>query len=60
MTDQPSKLPNRKVGSAGLAGALSVLVIWILGESGIDISAEVAAALTTVLMFAVGYLVPER
>lgn len=45
-----------KVQSAGLAGAVSVLVVFVATQLGLDISPEVSSALTTVLAFAAGYL----
>lgn len=52
--------PNRKVGSGGVAGALSVLLVWILGSSGVKVPPEAAAGMATVIAFAVSYLVPEK
>ena len=49
--------PQRKVGAAGLAGAVSVLAVWGLSLAGITAPPEVAAAFTAVLTFAAGYLV---
>ena len=55
-----SLTPVRKVGSAGLGGAIATGIIWALGEfAGIDLSDEVAAAVVTIVTFAVGYLVPS-
>jgi hypothetical protein len=39
-------MPNRKIGSAALAGGLSIILVW-------------AIKLTTVLSFVTGYVVPE-
>lgn len=50
--------PVRKVSAAGLAGALSVVLVFILGQFKIEVTPEVASAITTVLAFAAGYLVP--
>lgn len=48
--------PTPKVAAAGIAGALSVILVWIMGLTGLDIPAEVAASLTTILAFLAGYL----
>lgn len=48
--------PVAKVTAAALAGAVSVILIWILGLLGVDVPPEVASAFTTVLSFAAGYL----
>ena len=61
----PSKslLPTRKVGASALAGALSVVLVWVLNTfvltGPIKITGEVASAITTILAFAVGYFVPD-
>jgi hypothetical protein len=54
-----SAFPTTKVTTSALAGALTVLLVWILQSAfHISISAEVAAAFTTVLSFLTGYLTP--
>jgi hypothetical protein len=50
--------PVRKVSAAGLAGAFSILIVFILGQFSIEVTNEVAAAITAILAFAAGYLVP--
>ena len=45
-----------KVGAAGIGGAVAVLLVAGLAAFGIDLNAEVAAALATVIAFAAGYL----
>lgn len=52
--------PNTKVAAGGLAGGLSMIIIWLLGQLDVDLPAEVAAAITTLVTFAVGYFVPEK
>ena len=58
-----SYLPSRKVGASALAGAVSVLVVWILNTfvltGPMKITGEVASAITTILTFVVGYVIPE-
>lgn len=54
-----SVMPKRKVGAGALAGALSTLLVTVLSANGVVIPPEAASALTTVIMFIVGYLVPE-
>ena len=51
---------NKKVAAGGFAGGMSLLVVWGLGSLGVDVPPEVAAALTTVITFAVSYLVPDN
>jgi energy-converting hydrogenase Eha subunit C len=56
-----SAAPVRKVAAATLAGALVTLVVWAAATFlHLNISAEVAAAIVTVVIFVVGYLVPAR
>jgi len=50
---------NSKVQAAGLAGAITTIVVFIAGQLGLEITAEVGAALTTVLATLAGYLKPE-
>jgi hypothetical protein len=53
-------MPNRKIGSSALAGALSILLVWGVKQwGGVEIPAEPAQAITVVLSFATGYLVAE-
>ena len=49
--------PTPKVAAAGIAGAVSVILVWLLNTvAGVDVPPEVAAAFTTVLAFGAGYL----
>lgn len=55
-------LPYKKVSAGSLAGALSILVVWLMNSyvlQGDPITGEVASAMTTVLTFFVAYMVPE-
>lgn len=58
-----SYLPTRKVGASGFAGALSIVLVWLVNTFVLTgptkITGEVASAITTILTFAVGYLVRE-
>ena len=53
-------MPTNKVGAGALAGAASVLAVWIMGTQGISVPAEAASAITTIFTFIVSWLVPER
>jgi hypothetical protein len=59
-TNQPSMAPTTKVAAGGVAGALTVLVVWILGLLHVTVPPEVASALTVVISFATSYIVRER
>jgi len=50
--------PVRKVTATGITGAVAVIVLWILESQGIVVPVPVAAAIQTIVMFAVAYLVP--
>jgi hypothetical protein len=52
--------PTRKVSAAGAAGAVTILVVFIAGQFGLEVPPEAAAALTTLLAFAAGYARRER
>ena len=58
-----SYLTTRKVTVGGLAGALSVVLVWVANtywmSSDKPIPAEIASALTTIITFVVSYFVPE-
>lgn len=52
--------PNRKVTAAGLAGALTTVLAWLLAATTkVEVPPEVAAAITTILTVGTAYLVPE-
>ena len=58
--NQPSIAPSTKVAGGGVAGALIVLVVWILGLLHVAVPPEVASALTVIFSFATSYFVRER
>lgn len=51
--------PNRKVTVGAMTGAASTIIVWAVGEAGIDVPAEIAVALATLLAGLASYLVPE-
>lgn len=54
-----SLAPVRKVAAGGIGGAISTILVWIIQQwMRQPIPAEVAAAITTVIVFMVGYLTP--
>ena len=56
LIDQPTATPTNKVAAAGIAGALSVFVIYLVGAIfGIEVPAEVASAFTTLVAFVAAY-----
>lgn len=57
---QPTLTPTSKVTAAGLGGAIVLVAIWIAGLFDVEIPAEVAAALTTLVSFAAGWFKLEE
>lgn len=51
--------PTPKVASAGLGGSVSVVLFWWLRLAGVDIPSDVAAALSSLLSFAMAWLVRD-
>ncbi len=50
--------PTTKVIGGTLGAAVSTLIIWGLTQTGLTIDESVKVALTTVITFAVGYMIP--
>ena len=53
------KIPTRRVGVGAIAGAVSAIAIWIIGQNGIAIPGEIASAITTVLTFGASYIIAD-
>lgn len=51
-----SKAIAPKVAAGGLAGSLSIILVYALSEAGVTLPPEVASALTVVISFIGGYL----
>ena len=51
-----STTPTSKVAAAGIAGAASIVLVWLLGLTGVEVPPEVAAAFTALLSFATGWI----
>ena len=58
--NQPSTAPTTKVAAGGIAGAQTVLVVWILGLLHVPVPPEVASALTVLISFVTSYFVRQR
>jgi hypothetical protein len=52
--------PTPKIATAGLSGAAATVLIFIAKQAGLDLSAEVAAALVLIATAGPGYLKGER
>ena len=55
---KPSLKPQPKVAAAGIAGAVTILVVWAanLIFPEVEIPNEVASAFTAIIAFAAGYI----
>jgi hypothetical protein len=51
-----SYAPRPKVVAGGIAGAVSILVVYGASLAGLDVPPEVASAFTVVVSFAAGYI----
>ena len=58
---QPTPAPTPKMAAVGISGSLTVIVVYAL-EAILDMSipAEVATALTALILFAAGYFTRDR
>lgn len=53
-------MPDTKVTVGALAGAVVSIIVWVVGlTTSVEVPAEAAAALVTVVSFALAYLVPS-
>ncbi|MUM18318.1 hypothetical protein BI330_03200 [Mycobacterium sp. CBMA 623] len=57
---QPSNTPTAKVAAGGTAGAISVVLVFILGKFDVVIPGDVGSAITVLFTVASSYLVHER
>jgi hypothetical protein len=53
-------MPTNKVTAGGIGGALASIIVWGVSLAGVEVPPEVAAAVATVVSFALAYLVPEK
>lgn len=60
MTEQ-SKIPTRKIGAVGIAGALTTIIITISRDAlHYEMTPDLAAAITTVVTFLSGYFTANK
>lgn len=52
--------PQPKVVAGGLAGAVTVIIVYVAQQGGLTITPEVASAVTTVISFVAGYLTSNK
>lgn len=51
--------PTRKVTGGAVAGAVSILLVWLLGVMGIALPPEVSSAVTTLVTFVTSWFVKD-
>ena len=57
LTESPSLVPVPKMQAVGVAGAVTLIVVYVLGFFfHVSIPAEVASAATVLIAFGAGYL----
>lgn len=56
---QASLVPNAKVQAGAASGAVGIVVVWIATQIGLDMSAEVGAAIGLLMATAGAYLKSE-
>lgn len=54
-----SARPTPKVAAGSVAGAVTVILVWVASLSGLDVPAYVAAAVTLLLTAAAAYIMPD-
>lgn len=52
--------PTPKVAAGGYAGAAALVLVWLLGQFGVDMPPEVAAALALLAYGGAAYLKRDR
>lgn len=61
MAQLSSIYPSQKVTAGAIAGALSIILVWAMGQFfNVHVPAEVASAFTPVMSFLVSYVVPPN
>lgn len=58
--EQSSSVPQPPLTVATLSAALVTILVWVLGQYGIEVTPEVAAAATMLASFLFGKLAPEH
>lgn len=55
-----SSRPSNKTTTTVVSGALVTVIVWIANTYGVDIPAEVAAAVVTLIATAIGYFMVAK
>lgn len=51
--------PKPKVVAGGVAGSLTILLVWVAGMFEVEVPPEVASAFTVLVSFVAGYVKSE-
>jgi hypothetical protein len=51
--------PSNKVSAATLAAFIATILVYVLGEAGVDLPAAVEGAVVGLLTFGIGWIVPD-
>jgi len=58
---ESTNVPMRKITAVGVAGALTTVIITISRDAiGYEMSADLSAAVTTIITFLAGYFTPNK
>lgn len=60
LVNQPTWLPTEKVAAGGVGGALSIVLVYALGEFGVNMPNEVAQAITVLVAGVFAYFKRNR
>lgn len=55
-TPSTSNTASPKVVAAGVAGSITVVLVFVASQCGLNVPPEVASAVTTILSFAAGFI----
>jgi len=57
---EPSRMPTRKIGAVGIAGAITTILITISRDAfSYEMTPDLAAAITAIVTFIAGYFMPN-
>lgn len=61
LVNQPTAAPTRKVAATGIAGAITIVLVYLVQALfNVEIPAEVSSAITLLISFVSGYMVKEQ
>ena len=60
MNASPTLQPQPKVVAGGIGGSVAIVLVWALGQAGVNMPPEVAAAVSAILGFVAAYLTSNK